>query len=90
MPLKPRWAMHRSTSAMALRIPKPDRAEADEFAWIGCDYARKVIVNPHRPVVSLRPAENFGSEGKPMAEDGYGNVHGLEIAQLCLHVDDLW
>jgi hypothetical protein len=25
-----------------------------------------------------------------MAEDGYGNVHGLEITQLCIHVDDLW
>jgi hypothetical protein len=24
-----------------------------------------------------------------MAEDRYDNVHGLEIAQLCVHVDDL-
>jgi hypothetical protein len=91
MPLKPSWVMHRSTSAMrVLRIPKPDRPEADELAWIGCDEAREVIVDPHRPVVRFRPAENVGSEGKPMAEDGYGNVHGLEIAQLCVHVDDLW
>jgi hypothetical protein len=60
-----------------------------ELTWIGCDDARKVIVDPHRPVVSLRPAENVGSDGKPMAKDGYGNVHGLEIAQLCIQVDDL-
>jgi len=49
----------------ALRIPKPDRSEADEFAWIGCDDAREVIVDPLAQSSASAPPRTSGPRGSP-------------------------
>ena len=84
----PDTAIHLNNRSLA--IAKTNAAQPHELAWIGSNDPCQVVVDTCGPLVCLLAAEHVGSERDAVTQDRDINLHIFHVAQLLLHIDDLW